>query len=49
MAQELCDSIEIYADFFDPESEEYILLKQNNPTLLDAYEELFTLANAETV
>lgn len=44
-AQELCDALEIYAEFFDEDNEEYILLRDNNPTLLEAYEELFTLAN----
>lgn len=43
-AVELCDSIEIYSDFFDEHNEEYVFLRKSNPALLKAYEELFTLA-----
>lgn len=47
-AEELCDSIGLYSDFFDEDNEEYILLKENNPDLLSAYEVLFTIAYADT-
>lgn len=47
LAQELCDSIELYSDFFDEDNEEYILLKENNPTLIKAYEVIYTLANSD--
>ena len=43
-AQCLCDSIELNSEFFDEDNEEYVLLKENNPSLLVAYEALFTLA-----
>lgn len=46
-AQEICDSIDLNSSFFDEDDEEYILLKENNPELLDAYEVLFTIAFAE--
>ena len=46
-ARALCDSIEIYSDFFDVDNEEYIMLKENNPVLLGAYEVIFTIANAD--
>ena len=46
-ARARCDSIEIYSDFFDVDNEEYIILKENNPVLLGAYEVIFTIANAE--
>ncbi len=46
-AIELCDSIEIDSSFFDESNEEFILLKENNPRLLTAYEELFALAYGE--
>lgn len=48
LAQELCDSIELYSDFFDESNEEFILLRDNNPKLLAAYEELFTIAASDT-
>lgn len=43
-AQSLCDSLELTSEFFDRDNEEYVLLKENNPKLLAAYEGLFTLA-----
>lgn len=46
-AQELCDSIELNSEFFDGDNEEYILLREGNPQLLNAYGELFTLACAD--
>jgi len=45
-ARALCDSIELYSDFFDVDNDEYIMLKENNPVLLGAYEVIFTMANA---
>ncbi len=46
-AMELCDSIELNNEFFDEDNEEYILLKENNPHLFDAYSVLFTIACSE--
>ena len=46
-ARQLCEALEIYSDFFDEDNEEYILLKENNSDLLEAYEELFTIANSD--
>ena len=43
-ALELCDSFEIYENFFDEESEEYLMMKDHNPLLLSAYEELYRMA-----
>ena len=40
----LCDSIDLNSEFFDDTNEEYLLLKDQNPGLLTAYEELFTIA-----
>lgn len=46
-AQEICDSIDLNSEFFDESDEEYILLKANNPDLLEAYEQLFTIAYSD--
>lgn len=44
-AAELCDALELHSGFFDEDNEEYIMLKQQNPSLLAAFETLFTIAN----
>jgi len=43
-AQELCDALELYSEFFDETNEEYILLNKNNPSLLNAFSNLYALA-----
>lgn len=43
-AKQLCGCLELTSEFFDEDNEEFILLKQNNPRLFSAYEELFTIA-----
>jgi len=46
-AMEICDALDLNAGFFDEDSEEWQLMKSNNPWLLEAYEEIFTCANAD--
>jgi len=46
-ASDLCDALDIYPDFFDENNEEYILLKEHNPSLLNAYETLFAIAQKD--
>jgi len=43
-AADLCESINLDSEFFDEDDEERLLLKMNNPSLLDAYEVLFTIS-----
>ena len=47
MAMVLCESIDLNSEFFDETNEEWVLLKENNPELLEAYDDLFTLAHAD--
>lgn len=44
-AQSLCDALDLTSEFFDEDSEEYIMLRDNNPGLFQAYGDLFTIAN----
>lgn len=47
LARELSDSIGLTSEFFDLDNEEYVLLKENNRKLLEAYEVLYTFAYVE--
>ncbi len=43
-ARALCDALDLTSEFFDEDSEEYIMLREGNPELFQAYGELFTIA-----
>ncbi len=47
LARELSDSIGLTSEFFDLDNEKYVLLKENNRKLLEAYEVLYTIAYVE--
>ncbi len=43
----LCDALDLNSEFFDEENEDYIILKDSNPNLFQAYTDIFTIAYAE--